>query len=244
MTKAQESNSQGNTKTIQLMKDIDKRYRATSGLDSRTMYSIFYSRIDPSQVMVLGINPGGDPASWSMDYLASQSFYENWEHEYVDCRYAIQEPMLPLLKKVLSINDDGVRRIPKSNLVFRRSPGTDDFQRIHMMSLVAAQNEAKPFLEEIISSVDPTIVILEGITTFETFKKKYCTSGSTSIVDEPLFTLHRGRQVRIYQADKATISCTNRAALLIGIGHPSSFGTKPEFPKVVDRIKVLVSNHG
>ena len=48
-----------------------------------------YSRIDPSDALVLGINPGGDPGTWTEDMLASRSFYENWEHEYVDCKYAI-----------------------------------------------------------------------------------------------------------------------------------------------------------
>lgn len=75
--------------TLELMADSDRRYRIKSGLTERRHYSVFYSRIDPADAIVLGINPGGDPRTWTAELLASQSLYENWEHEYVDCRYAI-----------------------------------------------------------------------------------------------------------------------------------------------------------
>lgn len=63
--------------TISRMQSIDDRYRAISGLTERRFYSIFYSRIDLSKVLVLGINPGGDPTTWTEELLASRSFYDN-----------------------------------------------------------------------------------------------------------------------------------------------------------------------
>ena len=49
-----------------LMKELDSEYRDRSGLTERRHYSIFYSRIPPSPLMILGINPGGNPATWTM----------------------------------------------------------------------------------------------------------------------------------------------------------------------------------
>lgn len=76
------------TDDIALMAELDAEYRRLSGLSDRRFYSIFYSRITPSPLMILGINPGGDPATWTMSAGADE-FCMGWQHDYVDERYAI-----------------------------------------------------------------------------------------------------------------------------------------------------------
>lgn len=119
-------------KQMQLM---ELRYQEHSGLQDRNSYTIFYSRLCSADLAVFGINPGGNPRDPDSIIRASTTYYEDWEHEYVDSRYDIQAVMLPFLKNVLRINNEGVRRIPKSNLAFRRSPGTDSFKQCHNMTL-------------------------------------------------------------------------------------------------------------
>ena len=226
--------------TIERMKDIDERYRAASGLTDRRFYSIFYSRIDPAEVLLLGINPGGDPDIWSKDELASKSFYENWEHEYVDCSYAIQQPMLPFLMTVCQVERAGVRRIPKTNMAFRRSNGVDALKASHGISMRAAQREALPFVEEILSHVAPRIIILEGVTLLDDFALLYCQLPAIEELCEPIRAKHRGSPVRILCGQSLRVRCLDRVVPVIAIGHPSHFGTKPEFRTVTKRVAELV----
>ena len=44
---------------IAFMTDLDARFQRASGLSDRRFYSIFYSRLCRSAVMVIGIKPGG-----------------------------------------------------------------------------------------------------------------------------------------------------------------------------------------
>jgi hypothetical protein len=104
--------------------------------------------------LILGTNPGGNPDAWIeetiefypadwVDRILSNDFwFENFEHEYVHCSYSIKSVMNPFLKYVLNVTDDGLRKIPKSNLAFRRSQGTDSFKKIHNTTLTSAQREA------------------------------------------------------------------------------------------------------
>lgn len=229
--------------SIALMKDIDRRYRVTSGLTERRFYSIFYSRIDPAMALVLGINPGGNPMNWTEDKLASRSFYENWEHEYVDCRYAIQEPMLPFLKQVFRTDNEGVRRIPKSNLAFRRSSGVDEFKAIYGKTITQGQQEAMPFVKEIMMHVSPQVILLEGMTLLDVFERRY---GSLRVspskqVETPIYATHRGSQVQIFDAREMFVDCLGRTITVIAIGHPSSFGSKPEFAQATRLAEQVVS---
>jgi len=104
------------------MKEIDAQYCEKTGFSERRYYSIFYSKIVESPIMIIGYNPGGNPENWNESQLASTSFYENGEHEYVDCHYPLAVGTREFLKKVLKLKDFGlIRNFPKTNLYFRRS---------------------------------------------------------------------------------------------------------------------------
>src|SRR5271166_4056117 len=78
------------------------RFTAT-GLHDRRYYKIFYSYIHPFPLLALGYNPGG--ATDGTDLNASDSFYENWEHDFVcfrhDSRYLLAGPACGLLARSL-----------------------------------------------------------------------------------------------------------------------------------------------
>jgi hypothetical protein len=71
----------------EFMKELDGQYRERSGLTERRYYSIFYSRIPSSPLMILGINPGGNPTTWTMP-MGADEFCSAWQHDYVDERHA------------------------------------------------------------------------------------------------------------------------------------------------------------
>ena len=82
---------------VVVMTKLDDAYRELSKLSEYRFYRIFYSRISPSPIMILGINPGGDPASWIAP-AGADPFCAGWQHDYVDQSYELQSVMLPLLR--------------------------------------------------------------------------------------------------------------------------------------------------
>jgi hypothetical protein len=218
--------------SLEFMQSLDQAYREHSGLQERRFYSIFYSRVEPSDIMVLGYNPGGDPDHWDESLLASRSFYENNEHEYVDCHYPLAVAMKAFLKSVLGFeNDAQVRSVPKTNLIFRRSRSQD----VLALRPAAALDEARPFVEQIICRVRPRAILFEGTVTLDQFEKLYCDSVSR-FLDGPSVTTPNGRnQAAIFRLDRAHVRCLDREVALIGLGHPSKYSGRVEWRQVVTR---------
>lgn len=218
--------------TAAFMRELDAEYRDVSGLEERRHYSIFYSRIEQNPIFVLGYNPGGNPETWSESKLASRSFYEKGEHEYVDCDYPLAVAMRAFLLKLLA-NDglDGIRKIPKTNLIFRRSTN----QNTLAASELAGLREAKPFVERMIARCAPQLVICEGMTTLKAFERHYCTD-VLKHADGPEISTPNGRnRAAIYTLDRAFVHCLDRDVLVIGLGHPSRYAKRKEWTEVVGR---------
>jgi hypothetical protein len=219
------------------MRSLDARFRAKSQLDERRFYSIFYSQINPSPVLILGLNPGGDPENWDQSSLASQAFYENGEHEYVDCDYPIAVAMRTFLQRALSLpSEAAIRGLPKTNVIFRRSRNLNSLG----VPVAQAMDEALPFVEEIIFRVQPTAVILEGIDTLSRFARHYCSGVPQDITGREISTPNGRHRARIFQASRGQVRCLAREALLIGIGHPSKYAGRTEWSAVVSRTKALL----
>lgn len=210
------------TDTIEVMRAIDSEYRSHSGITESRLYKIFYSRIDPAPLLVLGVNPGGDPNDPDSLKSASKSFFEHHEHDYVDCSYTIQRMMLPMLQHVLKARADQIRRIPKTNLSFRRSPGESHFKKYHGMSLLSGMKESKPWLNRIIKHVSPRMILLETMKPeiFATLYGRFKWSDAHSIADD-LRADHRGTMVRAFSAKKLHVGVLDIAIPVVAIGHPS-----------------------
>ena len=225
--------------TIKFMQRLDREYREISGLSERRYYSIFYSRIEQCTVLVLGFNPGGNPENWNEETeLASRKFYENREHEYVDCHYPIAVAMREFLLKVLALDGvNRIRRIPKTNIIFRRSPSQD---KMKLRESKAIQ-EAKPVLEQILRRVSPSVIICEGIETLKKFEKYYCKDVEEEVDGENVSTPNGRNMARIYRADQARVIPIDSSALLLGIGHPSKYSKrKEEWARVIELSKQIV----
>jgi hypothetical protein len=220
------------TDATKFMQELDERFRAASGLHERRYYSIFYSSIQRSPLLILGWNPGGNPDNWDEAQLASRTFYENGEHEYVDCYYKLAVAMRGLLMTVLEMSSpEEIRPIPKSNLIFRRSTG----QGTLPLNERAALEECRSFVEEILSRVSSSHILLEGMTTLEAFENIYCREVANELDGASIVTPNGARQARIYRADSAHVKCLGKRVTLIGIGHPSKFSGRREWAQVIRR---------
>ena len=214
------------------MRSLDEAYRVVSGLRERRYYSIFYSKVEPHPILILGYNPGGNPETWSESALASRSYYENSEHEYVDCHYPLATAMRSFLLSALNTTDPNrIRSIPKTNLIFRRSTN----QGTLALSTSAGLREAKPFVETIVARCQPRLIICEGTTTLNAFEKGFCTSVSQHVDGHEITTPNGRHRAAIYRSDTAFVDCLGRRVVIIGIGHPSKYAGRAEWTTVVNR---------
>lgn len=224
---------------VRWMEDLDRRYRERTRLGIES-YKIFYSLIQPAPMLVLGINPGGSPAafsqevgkfypsSWVRRILANEFWFESGEHEYVDCDYPIARVMHRFLQRTTGLDSGQVRGIPKTNMVFRRSPNVDECWEIHRMSLEEAEAESRPFVQEILCRVSPQVILLEGMKALDLFRSAHGVAPEVQIM-APVMAEFRGRSVRFCVATTLRVRALNRPVTVIAIGHPSTFGRLPGF---------------
>lgn len=214
-----------NLPDVDLMVRLDAEFRATSGLTDRRFYKIFYSAIAPAPLLVLGFNPGGETDG--TDLNASASFYENWEHDYVDFRsygdaYKLAGRACDTLAEVLQTSsDDAIRRIPATNVIFRRSRRSSGLG----LTTRAASHESAPVLAEILRAVDPVAILLIGSTAFNAFVDEHCVRGSLVVNAEPpeLFKANGASDACMFRSGRAHVAALGRDAPLLMVGHLSKY---------------------
>jgi hypothetical protein len=146
---------------------------------------------------------------------------------------------------ILRATRDEIRRVPKTNLAFRRSPGGDSFKQYHPMTLGDAMQEARPSLARIICNVQTKMILMETMKP-EVFSKLYCGGATGQLIREPLMAMHRGRQVRAFQATLISVLCLGRVIPVIAIGHPSStsFSTPPVWNEITGAVRSVCEEFG
>jgi hypothetical protein len=225
---------------IEKMKDIDRRFPECSGLADRKDYSIFYSLLLPSPLMVIGINPGGSPVEGGYQ-LASRSFYENGEHEYVDMHYPLAAAMRNTLLTALGTNDvDVLRRVPKTNTFFQRSQNVDALGRGKRHEYVEM---CAPFVLEMIEEVCPRAIVLEGRQARDNLVAgfKVARGRSLPITEDDgavVYGAYRGNpHVRFFQREIADFGDRMGRIELLTLGYPSTFSRLRDWGKVLDALK-------
>ena len=220
----------------QHMQEIDIGFRAVSGITERRYYKIFYSHIHPFPLLVLGQNPGGETDG--TDLAASDTYFENWEHDYLrfrnDSRYALARPACALLAAALQTTAiDTLRQVPATNVIFRRSRNTESLN----LSPDKAAAESAPALRRILEIVNPRAVLLIANTAYKLFKKLHCEPGSVKEFAEPqVFTPNGKANACIFLSAHARVIGLNRMVPLFMVGHPSKYAGRGEWPQVVEAL--------
>jgi len=222
----------------ELMRTLDRDFRAASGLTERRFYKIFYSHIHAFPLLVLGLNPGG--TTDGTDLNASNSFYEYGEHDYVDFRhygntYSLAGPVYNLLSAALATTaESDLRQVPATNVIFRRSRSGDHLD----MAPRSAAHESAPVLRRIIQIVDPRAILLLGSGTLEQFSAVHCAPGSlTATSDAPQILTPNGQSsARLFRVARAYVTALDRTVTMVAVGHPSRYSTRSEWPAVIDAV--------
>lgn len=229
--------------TTEFMEDMERRYRAATGLADRSQYKIFYGSIRPAPILALGINPGGDPANMlpnGVDHkdgigvgAASASFYESGENDLLDCSWR-ENNVLKLLVPLVGGERESVRtRVVKTNIAFRRS------SKVTKIDIEKAKEESTPFLSEIIEVVNPKLILLTGVK-LDDFCARHCR------VSGPIGECVRDEGVKqvVFAAANMTLRPSSRVALVVQVAHASQFSWTYERYGVVDRIRALQTLQG
>jgi hypothetical protein len=217
------------------MPALDAEFRAGSGISERRFYKIFYSHIHRFPLLVLGLNPGGETDG--PDLSASDSFFENWEHDYVMFRhhgrqYSLAGPMYDLLSTTLGTSsDDDVRQVPATNVIFRRSRSSSALS----VSPRVAAHESAPVLRKILLAVSPRAILLLGSSAYELFVAEHCEPGTLSVNASPseVFTPNGRSNASIFRSAQAQVTTLDRTVPLLMVGHPSKYAGRARWPEVL-----------
>jgi hypothetical protein len=218
------------------MHDLEARFKLATGLADRSLYKIFYCKIQRAPILMLGINPDGAPAQVSAGGIiagASASYYENGEHDILDCNWRENPALRKVLEPLLSGDLEKIRRhVVKTNFAFHRSAEAADFD------LDAAVDQAEPFLAEIVDEVRPSIVVLTGAAT-EAFTGRFaeravCVAAAERDPDT--------NQV-VFAAARATLKRSKKEILVVQLASASMLGWTYIKYNVADRIVALLKSH-
>ncbi|MFH1675464.1 MAG: hypothetical protein ABIC40_00465, partial [bacterium] len=164
-------------------------------------------------------------------------YFENWEHDFVKFRmatkdYKMAQPMCKLLSEALGTQKVNIiRQIPATNLIFRRSSRAAKLKFNTRKAII----EAKPYLERLILKVNP-IVILIIRSAYKEFCDYYCSCVNhefDSVIKSPCGS----NPACIYSSATAFPDILKREVRLLSIGHPSTFGYRADWSKVISSVR-------
>ncbi len=225
--------------TLTFMRDIEDAFRSATGLANRSMYKIFYGPVRHAPILTLGINPGGSPAETSADGTvqagslkssASASYFENGEHDVLDCEWKENTGLRKLLMPFVESDEARFREeIVKTNLAFRRSSKKAD---IDMGSAIA---ESMPFLQRIIERISPELILLTGVT-MPDFTDRFATDVQSVTPTER----DPGVKQVVFSVVRAVVRNLEHQTLIVQVAHASQFSWTYERYDVAQRTLQLL----
>lgn len=164
---------------VEFMRALEGDFKAQTGLKDRSQFKIFYCPVWRAPIMLLGINPAGDPGTIAPDGVhyrdrrisraaSSIGYCENGENDLVDCAWPENTGLLKLLIPIVGSSDAIRRSVVKCNLAFVRLKNTKDKRAID-----SSKDQSAPFLRRILDRVLPDLILLTGVKLYD-FGNRYC----------------------------------------------------------------------
>jgi hypothetical protein len=227
---------------IEFMRCLEDEYRVVTGLHDRSQFKIFYGPVWRAPIMLLGINPGGDPKTIAPDgvhYLDGRSsraascigYCENGENDLVDCTWHENTGLLKLLLPLLGSTEAIRRSVVKSNLAFVRLKNTKDRQ-----SIERSKDQSVPFLRRILDRVRPDLILLTGVKLGE-LANRYCADVVELSDREEVRSVN---QTVIYPARISLLS--GHSCIAVEVAHASQFSWLYDRHNVPSKIRDLLND--
>jgi hypothetical protein len=197
---------------------------------SKYGFDVFYSPIfENPDLMILGYNPGGDEDS---NFTPESALATRLEHEYFTENYRLAVMMKTIFHKIDKI--ELLRKSVKLNLIFFRSRNKNQYITIPKN----IRNEMEEFcfdkINQIISRLNPKVIITEGVQTFDILKRILEKSGLL-FLSEPRKPEEKGRRV-CCKAEAGSMK-------IIGLLHLSGARPRPnegELNLIIDALKIYL----
>ena len=223
------------TPCTSFMRDLEARFRQATGLPDRAFYKIFYGQVRPAPILTLGINPGGAPSNTNADgrthkdgviAAASASFFENDEHDVLDCEWRENFGLRTVLTPLVGGSPEMIRQsVVKTNMAFQRSAKKKD------IDIDLAMDQTAPFLAELIGIVRPTKILLTGVPLSE-FNDRFASRVTSIAAPER----DPGVKQIVFAASRSRLRQTGDEVLVVQLAHASQFGWTYARYQVAERI--------
>jgi hypothetical protein len=221
------------------MSELEGRFKKATSLKDRSEYKLYYGPVRPALVLTLGKNPAGTPSGTSSDGCfnlndgtrasASAGYFENEEHDLLDCEWRENHGLRKLLLPLFSDNQERIRReVVKTNVAFQRSSSSPREQ-------ATFEEICAPYLNEIIGVVSPKLILLTG-PDISVFASRFGTKCVTVV--DPVRDLRVKHTV--FAAVKLQLRKTGQEALAVQVAHASQFSWTYKRYGIVDEIQKLV----
>lgn len=145
-------------------------------------FRVFYSPVfaEP-KILILGYQPGGDPGDFERDHrdrLSNGDFSPPENHEYLTNDYTLARRMR---RKVFKDNNDILSESVKSNAIFFRAKSMDRWKQVPQEKRREMENFSLQKIEEMIETLNPEFVLLEGIATWDLLKSHFGFEGECRV---------------------------------------------------------------
>jgi uracil-DNA glycosylase len=203
-------------------RSIDAAFRTATELTSRDDYKIFYSRLQPSWLITIGINPGGHSNDW---FEATRTgFYDEGLHDFIeyenDARYDLARPMMQVLRAATGTKrPDVLRTIPHTNMAFRRSPDSSGFKPEH-------RAEAAPFVQAILDVVRPRTIVFAGKACDQALDANRGFLVGQYDYEEAVPIRNGTAAIPLFRSFRSTFRRNGQAVRVVALAHPSRYATR------------------
>lgn len=232
---------------IEFMRGLEEDFKRQTGLKNRSQYKIFYGPVWRAPILLLGINPAGDPAEVAADGVQYQDnrddraassigYYENGEHDLLDCTWNENTGLRKLLLPILGTSERIRRFVVKTNLAFIRLRNTKNAEDKHTIDCF--KNHSAPFLRRFLGRVRPGLILLTGVKLYD-FANRYCAEviELSDRQEEPGVN-----QTIIFPARVRLLS--GHSCIVVEVAHASQFSWIYGRHDVPLKIKILLQENG
>lgn len=218
---------------LDLMRDIERRYKAASRLSNRDDYSIFYGPLCRSKLLMINANPGGTPDNYRIVNVMAG------EHEYIEGRDSgpTTRNGAEMLQYIANSADpESIRGVQVLNRFFRRSR-----QRPNVRTEALYMQEARPFLVEMINYIEPDVILFGG----DAGVSLFATAHGGSVRGGPPLRGPNGSSEATYFREYELRLPYYRSVPAFGVYHPSKMNgifRKQVFPLLREKLGSYVRN--
>jgi hypothetical protein len=207
---------------------LEQRFESAAGLEGRAHYSAVYSLPQQSPVLWINLNPGGtseDHQILSDDQLAQG------RHEFFEGNGKTSVATGSFLRKIFSGQGGRVRSIQGTNIVWPRSRQGSD------LDISAHAKITAPFLHELISYVNPEVLIFGGVATYDEFIEAH--AAQVLYADAPIMGNWGANEARIALRSEIEVPALGKFKA-IAVSHPSRGVRAPALEMVQLAVKDIV----